>query len=376
MVFSTLIVTSVFFRGTDASNDDSNLWPLGDKPASDDSMLGDGNLGGDRVGLPAPNMGGQGDPCRNSWWGECNWWEGLSCHNEYHGSFMTGTCQGGSQSTGGENQQCRFWGTSCDEGLIPSYIGGTDGGLFGKGKGCYCERRLYGEAKAPSNAPAKVPALGAGLEALRDATSPADTKVGMPAPIMGGYGQPCRNTPGDECNSGLVCFKYSSDGTSQSGYCSYNSNPNWVAREGQKCGAYADSGKPTKCDTGLFCKHQKLLGTANAGWTSTCEKHQQPQYAQKGDVCGRYAPLGKPYNCAPGLTCKTRKLLGTADAGYTAMCEAENQYAQYGQPCGGSASGKQCDASQGLQCMTDRSGGLWISTCQYRLYGNTASTGN
>merc|ERR1712080_733995 len=39
------------------------------------------------VGMPAPNMGGQGDPCRGSgrsWYqSKCNWWDGLSCHLSY-----------------------------------------------------------------------------------------------------------------------------------------------------------------------------------------------------------------------------------------------------------------------------------------------------
>jgi hypothetical protein len=49
--------------------------------------------------------------------------------------------------------------------------------------------------------------------------SEADQRRRVLPPVMGVLNGPCRNTPGDECNYGLKCHYYTTDGTSTSGKC-------------------------------------------------------------------------------------------------------------------------------------------------------------
>jgi hypothetical protein len=189
--------------------------------------------------------------------------------------------------------------------------------------------------------------------------SQESAKLGMRAPEMGGEGEPCRNTPGDECNQGMYC-KITNHGTWTSGVCLRQYMP-----EFGKLGEPCDNGQ---CDAGLHCK----VTWHGSFSTNVCEKQsverghtgqqcnllgsQLPEcfdendfckevhllpsgttyictqkIAQVGDRCGDYAAkVGSPTKCAAGLVCKEHNMY---PSGKAQICEEKQQQGGANQPC-------------------------------------------
>merc|ERR1711884_659476 len=127
----------------------------------------------------------------------------------------------------------------------------------------------------------------------------------------GGLNEPCRNTPGNECNPGFYCdYTVNSSGTTIFGTCKKRYTPDLgrlgqpcrdnKAKEGDKCGSSADFGKPRTCASGLICRSRQLLGCTPSfqnNWSCTTHLCEKPPLAQKGQMCGPSADVGAPRSC-------------------------------------------------------------------------------
>jgi len=183
--------------------------------------------------LEAPVMGVEGGPCRDGWqyslFGyRCNW--GLYCERTWDGSAEYGICRSywhpGNpdipihEATGEAGQKCNPAPESpCNSNnLRPRYQQ-----LYG-GNSCTCEYNLLGANNDQGS-------VGSTASTNTQSSSPT---LGMRAPEMGGLGQPCRNTPGYECNDDLHCHYYTLDGTSTMGRC-VRTQHHHTGGENQRC---------------------------------------------------------------------------------------------------------------------------------------------
>lgn len=231
-------------------------------------------LGGDTV--VAPDMGVEDGPCRSGWQYElfmarCNW--GLWCEHTTDGSATYGICRrygpGPSPipiepATGGANQRCNNVGSPCNgSNLRPRW-----NRIYPSGYSCVCDYFL-GSADEGQD---QTGAVGS--------TSPS---LGMRAPSMGGRNEPCRNTHGNECDSGLHCHYYTRDGTSTEGRCVPDSHPSHNTGEaGEQCNPapYAP------------CNNDNLKPEYHTmypeGTACTCAvAHNEPRRGEAGGRCNR-----------------------------------------------------------------------------------------
>jgi len=224
-------------------------------------------------------------------------------------------------------------------------------------------------------------------------SSQETAKLGVRAPEMGGEGEPCRNTPGDECDNGMYC-KITDHGSWTSGVCLRQYMPEF-GKLGQPCnngrcdqglhckvtwhGSWASnvcerdsvprghtgeqcnplgSGSPECFDKNDFCKEVHLLPT---GTSYICTQN----VAELGDRCGSYAEqVGMPTHCQHGLVCKKHKLLPSGEA---QICEEKEQQGGNNEPCRFDAFNT-CD--EGLVCNYFDNRG---PTCIYWLGNNGAA---
>jgi len=293
-------------------------------------------LGGDTV--VAPEMGVEGGPCRDGWaynWfgARCNW--GLHCEKSYDGSAEFGICRFDgyhphivpAPAAGGANQRCSSGPAPCQPNLTP-----TDHGF-----GCVCESGVY----VPGQAGVYVPGHQAGYQAgpvrstatlgmagdpfnqaqsqeeearreqwarsvgstqtlgmggdpslslAQTVARPSTQALGMGAPSMGGDGDPCRNTPGDECNNGFHCH-YSFDGTSTAGRCVQDSHQHQsTGGAGEQCNPVIPGAlRVAPCNNGsLTPVYQNMLG--GSGTACTCKLAAQPATGEEGEKCNRAIP--------------------------------------------------------------------------------------
>lgn len=188
---------------------------------------------------------------------------------------------------------------------------------------------------------------------------------------MGGEGEPCFNTPGHECNTGMYC-KYTNHGSWTSGVClrqympefgkigqpcnnglqcdaglhckvtwhgSFSTNvceEQQVARghTGEQCNLLG-SGQPQCLDENDYCKTVHLLPS---GTTQVCTR----QTAQLGERCGDYArQVGRPTECDEGLTCQDHRMY---PSGTAQICEKPASQGGFNEPCRASVFNP-CDGS-------------------------------
>jgi len=176
---SNLVVPGNLGEGNDASQeaesaDDnissrlpSNLGQAGERTAANgDSELGfyaesrkdsndDSTDGSTKLGMPAPQMGREGQPCRNTHGNECDY--GFKCHYSTDGSAIFGTCQRDFTFFARRGDKCGVsagwgnpffceWGTYCKSEQL---LGCT-------GWDCtthICTEYRLGEGNAPGSAP-------------------------------------------------------------------------------------------------------------------------------------------------------------------------------------------------------------------------------
>merc|ERR1719445_2636041 len=181
--------------------------------------------------MPAPRMGGEGEPCRNT-------------------NTVYGTCRlegpsptarpvpqpRPSNQRGGLKEMCHNDGTF-NAGHNPSYhyIPG--------------QALCYPVCNCCSNGHR----LGA------TAGDDSSTKLGMPAQLLGREGEPCRsqNDPEGECDNGFTCH-YTTDGSAI--FCTCQRDFEFLARQSGKDGASAEWGQPEVCEWRTWCKAERRLG--------------------------------------------------------------------------------------------------------------------
>jgi len=125
---------------------------------------------------------------------------------------------------------------------------------------------------------------------LRDGVVPrritAD-RLGLRAPKLGGLGDPCRNTPGDECDWGLKCHHWTPDGTSIAGRCVRRYNPIETGGLNEPCNAAPEAP----------CNYDALEGVWTFN-TCTCRPSTPPPSSRTGEANERCNTFGAPCNHA------------------------------------------------------------------------------
>jgi len=371
---TALISTCVFIRGASASPERTIYVDQAPRTANYDTL-----------GMVAPTMGVEDGPCRNTPGNECN--PGLTCHYyTVDGTSTQGRCIDEGR-TGGWLQRCnRGYGPECnnDWWLVgvwdndncwcrlrmfhPGHQGRTGGAnqkcnpagqrpcndddleahyvrLLPSGTACMCQYILLGNSEATSDRTSasstststqstllqeRLLASTASKQGSTDAQKSANPVLGLRAPQMGGQGEPCRNTPGNECNRGFYC-KYTNHGSWFSGVCETAYMPQF-GKLGQPC----DKGQ---CDYGLYCKYT-WHGSFS---TNVCVKTETPR-GHTGEQCNLLGS-GQPECLSPNDYCKSVNLL---PSGTVQICTPRNK-AKEGEKCGNSS---ECES--GLYCKTIR----------------------
>jgi len=242
--------------------------------------------------------------------------------------------------TGGANQKCNPAGRRpCNnDNLEAHYVR-----LLPSGTACTCQRILLGNSQATSDRTSasststkstllqeRLLASTASKQGSTDDQTAANPTLGMVAPQMGGQGEPCRNTPGNECNSGFYC-KYTNHGSWTAGVCEKAYMPQF-GKLGQPC----DNGR---CDSGLYCKYT-WHGSFS---TNVCVKTQTPR-GHTGEQCNLLGS-GKPMCLSPNDYCKTVNLL---PSGTVQVCTPRSK-GKEGDRCDNSS---ECES--GLFCKTTK----------------------
>lgn len=258
--------------------------------------------------LTPPEMGVEGGPCRTGMWytmfgQRCNW--GLHC--DYARPIWTGdsatygvcTQYGNPGWSGNANQPCNRSGPRCNHSnLRPRWE---------HGEFCTCEYFL-GEASPESST----------QDQATTSTADDSTRLGMRAPQMGGEGEPCRNTRGDECNYGLHCHYSTRDGSSIQGRCRRNPAPAPTPRPDHHNTGYAGE----RCNPAPYspCNNDNLKPEYHqlypSGTSCVCTTvDPEPRVGEAGGRCNRapYSPCNSS-NLAP----RYHQLL---PSGYSCTCE-------------------------------------------------------
>jgi len=262
--------------------------------------------------LVKPTMGVEGGPCRSGWQYEmfglrCNW--GLVCQHSWDGSAEYGICRPwGSDfpvpnipahpATGERGQPCNPAPQSpCNHSNLRAHYQQ----LIGGGQ-CVCELQL-----------------GSSNQDQASAVNVQSTTLGMRAPEMGNEGEPCRNTRGYECNSGLYCHYYTRDGSSTEGRCVRNSYPS-TGNEGEPCNhRFGNIRDLTPCNTNDLEPHYAPMYPSGTSCTCVARDQPSPRTGEAGGRCNKspYSPCNRS-NLQPhyrqilpsGTSCTCVYLLG------------------------------------------------------------------
>lgn len=316
------------------------------------------------LGVVAPEMGTEGNPCRNGYNGEapCNY--GLECKYYTRGSATFGTCERSSSSnTGGLNQKCNRHGDKCNSWNLQPVI--TNEHLYGQAFSvpvCRCQYQ-YGLGESSG---ASYDSNDASNDKDFESAESDEPTLGVVAPDMGCESCPCRNgNNGDEpCDRGLYCH-YTTDGSAMFGTCKRSHNDQRGGVD-EKC--YE---KSQKCEPGLIPEYTHLPGQALAYPVCYCrepmlgeteEKDNStplgalpPDFGKEGQACRNQ----KGNECDPGFYCKYTTdgsaIFGTCQKRYTPDLGRE------GQPCRNKP-GNECDP--GLWCHYTTDGSAIFGTCE------------